>query len=210
MPHPFELQRAREFLLKRSTILFGALSLALVAIKILLQFGLTDVPPPRTGGCVHLAAGVHHHQGIWVATITGAVYGLITIGMFLRHPINSPLNPGSGWDHVALPWSIPLYTFGAIFLEYLLRLDGICISFWLISIVVLRRHLRLTVFWALNLLISLYEIWPYLNPDIQAGRWDRVALSAFEPLRPEQENYGAAEYGIGMIPSVRASSRSIS
>ena len=109
-------------------------------------------------------------QGIWVATITGAVYGLITIGMFLRHPINSPLNPGSGWDHVALPWSIPLYTFGAIFLEYLLRLDGICISFWLISIVVLRRHLRLTVFWALNLLISLYEIWPYLNPDIQAGR----------------------------------------
>lgn len=55
MPHPFELQLAREFLLKRSTILFGALSLALVAIKILLQFGLTDVPPPRTGGCVHLA-----------------------------------------------------------------------------------------------------------------------------------------------------------
>jgi hypothetical protein len=104
----------------------------------------------------------------------------------------------------------PLYTFGAIFLEYLLRLGGICISFWLISIVVLRRHLRLTVFWALNLLISLYEIWPYLNPDIQAGRWDRVALSAFEPLRAEQENYGAAEYGIGMIPSVRASSRSIS
>jgi hypothetical protein len=208
MPVPFESQRAREFLLKRSTILFGVLSLALIAIKVLLLFALTDVPLrgqaeaftwPLVSSIIAIgflglladrASGFpdsfsdrrRDRQGILLATITGAVYGLITIGMFVWHPVNSPLNPGSAWDHVALPWSIPFYTFGAIFLEYLLRLGGLCISFWLISVVVLRGHLRLTVFWALNLLLSLYEIWPYLGPDIHAGRWDRIALSAFEPL----------------------------
>jgi hypothetical protein len=208
MPQQFESQRAREFLLKRSTILFGVLSLALVAIKILLQFAVTDVPlraqaaaftwplvssiiaigflgllADRASGFPDpLSDSRRDRQGIWMAVITGTVYGLVTIGMFLWHPSNSPLNPGASWDHVALPWSIPLYTFGAIFLEYLLRLGGLCIGFWLISVLVLRRHLRLTVFWVLNLVIALYEIWPYLDSDIHAGRWDRVALSVFEPL----------------------------
>lgn len=208
MPPPFKSQRAREFFSRRSTILFGILSLALVAIKILLQFAMTEGPlrgqaeaftwplvsslivigflgllADRASGFPDpLSDARRNRQGIWVATITGAVYGLITIGMFLWHPINSPLNPGTDWDHVALPWSIPFYTFGAIFLEYLLRLGGLCISFWLISVLVLRRHLRLTIFWILNLVISLYEIWPYLAPDIQARRWDRVVLSVFEPL----------------------------
>jgi hypothetical protein len=45
------------------------------------------------------------------------------------HPAHSPLNPDPGWDHVRLPWSIPFYTFGAIFLEYLLRLGALCIGF---------------------------------------------------------------------------------
>jgi hypothetical protein len=102
--------------------------------------------------------------------------------MYVWHPTHSPLNPGSGWDHVRLPWSIPFYTFGAIFLEYLLRLGGLCISFWLVSVVLLRRHLRLTVFWTLNLVISLYEIWPYLSPDIHAGRWGSIARLPLEPL----------------------------
>ncbi len=198
----------REFFLKRSTVLFGALSLGLVVIKIGLQFLLTDVPlrdqasaftwplvlgiigigfigllADRASGFPDSLSDVQRfRQGVWIAIITGAAYGLITMGMYVWHPTHSPLNPGSGWDHVRLPWSIPFYTFGAIFLEYLLRLGALCISFWLIFVVLLRRHFRLTVFWALNLFISLYEIWPYLIPDIHAGRWGSVARLPIEPL----------------------------
>jgi hypothetical protein len=198
----------RVFFLRRSTLLFGALSLGLIVIKVALQFLLTDLPlrdqasaftwslvlsiiaigffgllADRASGFPDsLSDRRRDRQGIWIATITGAAYGLITIGMYLWHPTHSPLNPGAGWDHVSLPWSIPFYTFGAIFLEYLLRLGGLCIGFWLIHVVILRRHLRLTVFWTLNLVISLYEIWPYLGPDIHAGRWGSVAGSAVQPL----------------------------
>ncbi|MEY2520949.1 MAG: hypothetical protein QOF24_2708 [Verrucomicrobiota bacterium] len=199
---------AREFLLKRSTVLFGALSLGIVIIKVGLQFLLTDLPlrdqasaftwslvlsiiaigflgllADRASGFPDsLSDPQRDRRGIGIATITGGAYGLITIGMYVWHPMHSPLNPSSGWDHVPLPWSIPFYTFGAIFLEYLLRLGALCISFWLVSVVLLRRHLRLTMFWALNLFISLYEIWPYLGPDIHAGRWGSVARLPFEPL----------------------------
>jgi hypothetical protein len=198
----------REFLLKPSTVLFGVLSLGLVVIKVGLQFLLTDLPlrdqasaftwtlvlsiiaigflgllADRASGFPDsLSDPQRDRRGIAIATITGGAYGLITIGMYVWHPTHSPLNPGAGWDHVPLPWSIPFYTFGAIFLEYLLRLGALCISFWLISVVLLRRHLRLTVFWALNLFISLYEIWPYLSLDIQAGRWGSVARLPVEPL----------------------------
>ena len=30
--------------------------------------------------------------------------------------------------------------------------------------------------------MALYEIWPYLLPDVHAGRWGSIALSAVEPL----------------------------
>jgi len=102
--------------------------------------------------------------------------------MYVWHPTHSPLNTGSDWDHVRLPWSIPFYTFGAIFLEYLLRLGALCSGFWLIFVVLLRRHFRLSVFWTLNLVVALYEIWPYLLPDVHAGRWGSIVLSAVEPL----------------------------
>lgn len=42
-------------------------------------------------------------RGIWLASINGAIYGLITIGMYVWHPTHSPLNTGSDWDHVRLP-----------------------------------------------------------------------------------------------------------
>ncbi len=69
-------------------------------------------------------------------------HGLVTIAMYVWHPTGSPLGNGSGWDHMALPWSIPFYTFGAIFLEFLLRLAALCILFWFVHVVVLRRRLR--------------------------------------------------------------------
>jgi hypothetical protein len=200
--------RVRAFLLRPSTGLFGFLSLLLVLIKVALQFLLTDLPlrdqasaftwalvlgiiaigflgllaDHASGFPDSLSDRKRDRTGIFLAVVTGAAYGLITIGMFVWHPSHSPLNTGGGWDHVPLPWSILFYTFGAIFLEYLLRLGGLCIAFWLIFVLILRRHFRLTVFWTLNLFIGLYEIWPYLGPDIQAGHWGSVARTAVEPL----------------------------
>jgi len=146
-------------------------------------------------------------RGIWLASINGAIYGLITIGMYVWHPTHSPLNTGSDWDHVRLPWSIPFYTFGAIFLEYLLRLGALCSGFWLIFVVLLRRHFRLSVFWTLNLVVALYEIWPYLLPDVHAGRWGSIALSAalsFQRIR------GLASSSLRLVHTDCVSSRLLS
>ncbi len=198
----------QRFFLRRSTFLFAGLSLTLVGIKLLFDVFLVD-PSLReqaaaftwtlvlaiiaigfAGLLADRASGLpdpmtdatRDRRGIRLAAITGVIYGLITIGMYMWHPTHSPLNPGSGWDHVRLPWSIPFYTFGAIFLEYLLRLGALCIGFWLIFVLVLRRHFRLPAFWVLNLIAALYEIGPYLAADIHAGSWSRVALSGLEPL----------------------------
>jgi hypothetical protein len=126
---------------RRSTVLFAILSLSLVAIKLLLDLALTDLPlrdqaaaftwtlvlaiiaigfagllADRASGFPDpLTDSARDWRGIRLAVITGAIYGLITIGMYVWHPVSSPLNTGSGWDHVRLPWSIPFYTFGAIF-----------------------------------------------------------------------------------------------
>jgi hypothetical protein len=191
-----------------STVLFAILSLSLVAIKLLLDLALTDLPlrdqaaaftwtlvlaiiaigfagllADRASGFPDpLTDSARDWRGICLAVITGAIYGLITIGMYVWHPVSSPLNTSSGWDHVRLPWSIPFYTFGAIFLEYLLRLGALCIGFWVIHVLILRRHFRLPAFWILNLIVALYEIGPYLSQDIHASRWSSVALTAVEPL----------------------------
>jgi hypothetical protein len=151
---------------RRSTVLFVVLSLTLTAIKLLLDVALTDLPlrdqtaaftwtlvlaiiaigfagllADRASGFPDpLTESARDWRGIRLAVITGAIYGLITIGMYIWHPVSSPLNTGSGWDHVRLPWSIPFYTFGAIFLEYLLRLGALCVGFWVIHVLIARRH----------------------------------------------------------------------
>src|SRR5437762_6834994 len=141
----------QQFLGRRSTFLFGGLSLMLVEIKLLLDAFLADlalreqaaaftwkliltiiaigfaglIAERATGFPDPLTNKARDWRGIWLASINGAIYGLITIGMYVWHPTHSPLNAGSDWDHVRLPWSIPFYTFGAIFLEYLLRLGAL-------------------------------------------------------------------------------------
>jgi hypothetical protein len=193
---------------RRSTVLFVALSLTLIAIKLLLDVFLTGLPlrdqaaaftwtlvlaiiaigfagllADRASGFPDpLTDSARDWRGIWLSVITGAIYGVITIGMYVWHPVSSPLNTSSDWDHVRLPWSIPFYTFGAIFLEYLLRLGALCIGFWVIHVLILRRHFRLPAFWVLNLIVALYEIGPYLAQDIHASQWNSVALTAVEPL----------------------------
>ena len=197
----------REFFTRRSTVLFAGTSLVLVAIKLLFQFYPGQYPIksqaaafswPLVGGVLvigflglladraarlpePLANRARDQAGVLVAVETGVLYGLITIGMYVWHPSNSPLSSG-GWEHVLLPWSIPFYAFGAIFLEYLLRLGALCIAFWLFHVLILRRHFRQQIYWVLAALVALYEIWPYLVDDTHAHRWGSVALTAIEPL----------------------------
>jgi hypothetical protein len=195
------------FLHRPSTLLFAVVSLVLVGIKLLFEFYPGDFPgreqaqaftwtlvgsilligflgllADRASGLPDpLADADREREGLRWSISLGALYGAITIAMFVWHPVASPLGSG-GWDHMALPWSIPFYTFGAIFLEYLLRLGAVCIPFWLIHVVVLRRHLRLTVFWTLGAVVALYEIWPYMAPEAQAHRYAGAALDLIQPL----------------------------
>jgi hypothetical protein len=197
----------RDFFTRRSTVLFAGTSLVLVAIKLLFQFYPGQYPIKSQAAAFGwplvaaiLAIGflglladraaslpeplenrARDRRGNWIAIAAGAVYGLITIAMDIWRPSNNPLF-GGGWEHVLLPWSIPFYTFGAIFLEYLLRLGALCILFWLLHVAIFRRRFRQPIFWVLAALVALYEIWPYLIVDIHAHRWGSVALSAFEPL----------------------------
>src|SRR3954454_6596167 len=129
------------FFTRRSTLLFAGTSLVLVLIKLLFQFYPGQYPiksqavafswPVVAGILVigflglladkaaalpePLANRARDRSGTLVAIETVILYGLITIAMYVWHPSNSPLSSG-GWEHVLLPWSIPFYTFGAIFL----------------------------------------------------------------------------------------------
>lgn len=198
----------RAFFSRPSNRLFIAVSSALIAIKLLFDFYPGDFPGRDQAAAFTwtlvasivllglaglfadraarlpdpFADSARERRGAFWAAGLGAFYGIVTIAMYVWHPTNSPLGNGSGWDHMALPWSLAFYAFGAIFLEFLLRLGALCILFWLVHVAVLRRHLRLTVFWILSAIIALYEIWPYMAANVHAGRWDQVALSLLEPL----------------------------
>ena len=84
---------------------------------------------------------------------------------------------------MALPWSILFYLFGAIFLEFLLRLGGLCIAFWFLHIVIFRRRLRLALFWLVAATVALYEVWPLMADDVVAvGHWQSAAQTLAGPL----------------------------
>ena len=194
--------------LRPSTYLFAALSLTLVAIKLLFDHYPGDFPLrdqaaaftwPLVGGIIVLGflglladrasrlpdplADMRLERRGWVwATVTGLIYGAITIASFVWNPTPSAVTTGSGWDHVLLPWSIPFYVFGAILLEFMLRLGALCIGFWLIHVVILRRRFRQPVFWTLAAIVALYEIWPYMADDVAAGRWGQALIALAGPL----------------------------
>ena len=55
-------------------------------------------------------------RGLLIAAATGLAYGLLTIVMDVADPAGGNPLVQSEWPHVAWPWSVPFYTFGAIFL----------------------------------------------------------------------------------------------
>jgi hypothetical protein len=194
--------------LHRSFVLFTAVSAIFIGIKLLFAFYPGEFPIksqteafswPLIGAILLIGLGglfgdhasglpvpfaerLRGRHGLFWSVLTGLAYGCLTVVMQLVHPTTSILNTRATWDHVEWPWSVPFYTFGAIFLEFLLRLGGICIIFWLVHVLILRRRWRSAVFWIIAAVISLYEIMPYMQRDIAQGNWGRAALSLLEPL----------------------------
>lgn len=194
--------------MRRSTILFAGLSALLIGIKLLFDHYPGDFPLrdqasaftwPLVAGVLviglcglladraarlpdPLSDGRRERFGSFWATVAGAAYGLITIAVFLLQPSGHVLGSGEVWDHVPWPWSVPFYAFGTIFLEFLLRLGALCILFWLIQVVLLRRRFQSVVFWSVAAVVSLYEIAPFLADDVANGRWLDVATAPIQPL----------------------------
>jgi hypothetical protein len=103
---------------------------------------------------------VSNRQRFLIPTLLGLAYGVITVIHDLPNP--SPI-------HLKLPLSIPFYTFGAIFLEILLRLFAISFLVWLVSNVMLRGRWQTHVFWLAVVVASLYEPLPRINEELSAA-----------------------------------------
>lgn len=198
--------------LSRSQLTFGAAALLLVAIKLLFDFYPGDFPVkgqaaaftwPIVLGIIllgflgllaerRISTGTlfpeifedprRERIGLIVAVATGLAYGVLTVVQDLGAPgAGNPLNIAE-WPHVAWPWSVPFYTFGAILLEFMLRLGALCLLVWLIHAVVLRRCWLLPTFWVVNIVVATYEILPSVMEDVAAQRWAAVAWAPLEPL----------------------------
>jgi hypothetical protein len=101
---------------------------------------------------------VKYRHRLFVPLVWGVVYALVTVVRDLPNPST---------DHLYYPASIPLYAFGAVFLEILLRLFGVTLITWLIGEVFLMGHLRNAAFWIANVATSLYEPLPHVWEDLQ-------------------------------------------
>jgi hypothetical protein len=186
--------------LRASTILFIAMCGLLVGIKVLFDLYPGDFPAreqaaaftwPLVAGIIAIGiAGLFANraarlpdplsdrkrdvEGLLWTSAFAVLYGAWTVYAYLRNP--------DEWVHMALPWSIPFYTFGAIFIEFLLRLGALSILFWLLHVLILRRHFRLAAFWLVASVVGLYEIQPHLMDDVNSGNWLAVALALLGPL----------------------------
>jgi hypothetical protein len=142
----------------------GIVALAVAGLFASRAAGLPDplAEPPRD------------RVGLMWTSVLAIAYGAWTITSYLNTP--------DQWPHMALPWSIPFYTFGALLLEFMLRLGALSVLFWLLHVVILRRHFRLAAFWLVAAVVGLYEILPHMTPDIEAGNWTGAALSLLGPL----------------------------
>jgi len=152
------------------------------AVLLALGLAIAGRYAERGLGWPQLSAGnTSVRTGLLYAGIAGAVYGAITIGQFVLARGHHPLAE-SEWVHVPLPWSVPFYTYGTLFLEFMLRLGSLTILTWGLYTVLLRRRLPNIIFWSVNVLVSLFEIWPFMARDIQRGDWMSVAITPIQPL----------------------------
>lgn len=198
-------------LARSSTLAFTFASLLLLGIKLLFQSYPGDFPGkgqaeaftwPFVGGVIvigllgllsdrSLSADDHFpepfadrrrsRRALLLAVATGTGYGLVTVAQdLLRVGSRSPVAL-TEWPHLPWPWSLPFYTFGAIFLEFFLRLGALCILVWLIH-VMLRRRWLIPTFWFVNVIVATYEIQPSVMEWVSSGDWLAVALAPLWPL----------------------------
>ncbi|HYD14530.1 MAG TPA: hypothetical protein VEC11_16915 [Allosphingosinicella sp.] len=191
---------------RRSTLAFAACSLVLIAIKLLFDHYPGEFPGRDQAsaftwpviGAIWLAAllGLFaersigfpdafadmkgERRGLILAVATGLAYGALTVVQDIV--TGGSTVPVEEWPHLPLPWAVPFYTFGAIFLEFLLRLGALCLLVWFVHVLILRRRWLLPVFWIANLIVSFYEIMPMTMADVAAGDWGAVALTPLWPL----------------------------
>ena len=152
-------------------------------VGIILAIGLAGLFAERALPFPDAFADMARERRGWlVATLTGLAYGLFTAARDYFVDGGGNVLTLQDWAHVPWPWSLPFYTFGAIFLEFLLRLGALCILVWLIHVVILRRRWLMPVFWVVNLIVAFYEIMPMTMEDIAQGNWLSVAATPIEPL----------------------------
>ena len=129
-----------------TTIVVIAL-LGFVGLILSRKIGFPDIWDPR----------ISVRQRFLLPIIIGLVYGLITVVRDLPNP--SPV-------HLKLPLSIVFYTYGAVFLEIMLRLFAIPFLVWLISSLILRGRGRTAVFWLAVVIAALYEPLPHISREL--------------------------------------------
>jgi hypothetical protein len=149
----------------------------------ILAIGFAGLLAERASGFPDAFADPRRERSGWIlAASAGVAYGLLTAARDYFIDGGGNVLTLSDWAHVPWPWSVPFYTFGAIFLELLLRLGALCLFVWLIHVVILRRRWRMPVFWTVNLIVSCYEIMPMTMGHARAGEWAAVAAAPIEPL----------------------------
>ena len=127
-------------------------------IAVIALLGLIGLVLSRTTGIPDIwDSKVSVRQRFLLPTIIGLVYGVITVIRDLPSP--SPV-------HLKLPLSIAFYTYGAVFLEILLRLFAIPFLVWLISNLILRGRGQTPVFWIAVVIAALYEPLPHITRDL--------------------------------------------
>lgn len=105
---------------------------------------------------------VSNFQRFGIPTITGFIYGLVTIFNDYREHVNHP-HQISEKSHVSFPHSLVFYSFGDVFLEVFLRLFGISLIVWLFSHLIFRKRFEVVIFWIAAVITSWYEISAYIG-----------------------------------------------
>lgn len=114
----------------------------------------------RTGFPELWDSRVSNRQRFLIPSVIGLVYGVVTIIIDLQSP--SPV-------HLKLPLSIPFYTYGALFLEIMLRLFTIPLLVWFFSNLILRGKWQTTVFWLAAIIAALYEPLPHIREQLSGA-----------------------------------------
>src|SRR5688572_29417117 len=137
-----------EFKSSKAAWTFIAFAALMIAIKLLFDFYPYDFPArdqasaftwPVVLGIIALGAlgfaadralgmpepftdAERDRAGLWISIGLGVACGLFTVAHSLTGAERHPYISATDWPHVLLPWSIPFYLFGAILLEFMLRL----------------------------------------------------------------------------------------